>query len=884
MPTEIIDTLDGVGTVDTPEPTEKLIIERKLSNPNVHPFDELEWETRDAIIGNPEDPVFKQENVEFPKTWSQNASNIVAQKYFRGPIWTGEREHSAKQMINRVANTIATWGIQDNYFDHDNFMTFQSELEYILVNQMAAFNSPVWFNVGHEKEPQCSACFILSVEDDMKSILQWNTTEGMIFKHGSGSGVNLSKLRGSQESLSKGGQASGPVSFMRGTDAWAGTIKSGGKTRRSAKMICLDVDHPDIQEFIWCKAREEKKSKALAEAGFDMSFGGKDFISIQYQNANNSVRVTNRFMEAATSDLPELWGLVDRLDNQIERQVPASGLLDEISQAAWECADPGMQYDDTINNWHTCSNTDRIYSSNPCSEYMHLDDSACNLASINLVKFLKEDGNFDVDKFKHVVDIMILAQDILIDRSSYPTDKIKKNARDYRQLGLGYANLGALLMRKGLAYDSDEGRGLAAGITYLMTGEAYKYSTKIAKSKGAYKGFEKNKEPHLNVIENHRCHIDASCVDSGPPLYIQDAGWDSWTEALKLGELYGFRNSQTTVLAPTGTISFLMDCDTTGIEPAFSLVTHKNLSGGGTLELVNDSVKQGLKNLGYKDSFFRMFEQDLEGMFLDLDPKDKPVFATAVGQNAISPMAHLKMMGAVQPFISGAISKTVNVPQETTVEQIKEIFIEGWKLGLKAVAVYRDGCKTTQAISTDAQQTEPDIQSTPTRKRLPTERESITHKFSIGGHEGYITAGMYEDGTLGEVFITDLGKNGSTINGMIQAFATAVSVGLQYGVPLETLVEKFSYMRFEPEGMTMNKEIPFAKSIPDYVMRWLSSRFLEKKELKTMLQPGEEIIPLNFSNGKTPELGSPCRQCGGIMQRTGSCYTCPACGENTGCG
>jgi len=855
-----------------------LKIKKYFSKDNSHPFDEIEWETRDAVIGDPDNPVFQQKDIEVPKSWSQNATNIVAQKYFRGPLWTGEREHSIKQMITRVSNTIATWGIQDGYFDsHESFDNFQTELEYILVNQMAAFNSPVWFNVGHKKNPQCSACFILSVEDNMESILEWNTTEGIIFKNGSGAGINLSNIRGSREGLSKGGIASGPVSFMRGTDAWAGSIKSGGATRRAAKLICLDADHPDIEKFIWCKTKEERKARALAEAGFDMSIDGEDFKSIQYQNANNSVRVSDTFMEYAISkkDFVEDWILSPRTSQGEEKRVDASKILEEIAQAAWECADPGIQYDTTINDWHTCPKSGRIEASNPCGEFNHLNNSSCNLASLNLLKFLDDDGNFNIEGFKNTIDITFLAQEILIDRASYPTEKIEKNTKDFRQIGLGYSNLGALLMTKGLPYDSDRGRELAGAITALMTGQAYKKSAEIAQVKGSYNGFKENCESHLEMMCKHQNHIKAGPILEIEPAqdetyFIKEEASKAWSENIDLGYEYGYRNSQATVLAPCGTISFLMDCDTTGIEPAFSLETHKELVGGGNLKMTIGSVDKGKEILGISHG---------------TDISDNPVFATAVGKNYISPEGHIRMMAAVQPFLSGAISKTVNMPEETTVNEIKEIFIQSWKLGLKSVAIYRDGSKTTQAIRTKEhiQQKNDDVQITPTRKRLPNERQSVTHKFSIGGHEGYITAGMYEDGSLGEVFITDLGKNGSTINGMIQAFATAVSVGLQYGVPLETLIRKFSYMKFEPEGITGNKDIPFAKSIPDYVMRWLAFKFLnieqkEKLGIKSHIENQPNVNP----NGKI-ELEMVCHNCGGLMKRTGTCYTCITCGENSGC-
>ncbi len=825
---------------------EGLSVRRFYTTPGEHPFDQVEWELRDARIGHGDKISFEQRGVEFPRTWSQNATNIVAQKYFRGQLGSPAREHSVKQMIDRVAGTITGWGHQRGYFaSTEEGDTFEAELTHILLHQMAAFNSPVWFNVGFEESPQCSACFILSVEDTMESILEWNTKEGMIFRGGSGSGINLSKIRGSMESLAKGGTASGPVSFMRGADAWAGTIKSGGKTRRAAKMVVLDIDHPDIIEFIQCKAKEEEKAAALRDAGFDMSIDGEGFFSIQYQNANNSVRVTERFMQAVEND--EDWQLTGRVSGTpIGDPIPARQLMHEIAQAAWRCADPGIQFDSTINQWHTCPNSGRINASNPCSEYMHVDDSACNLASLNLMKFRRADGSFDVESFEHTVDIMFLAQEIIVSPSSYPTEQIGDNARAFRQLGLGYANLGAYLMANGVPYDSDAGRGTAAAITALMTGRAYLGSARVAAAIGPYDRYLENREPHNAVMRMHRdasyAIPDSACLDS---TLLEHARM-TWNDAVALGDEHGYRNAQATVLAPTGTISFLMDCDTTGIEPDFSLVKFKELVGGGQMTIVNRTVPLALQTLGYDDE---QIEQILayvneHGTIVgapDLAEEHLPVFDVAVGERAISHMGHLKMMGAVQPFLSGAISKTVNMPQTVTVDDIAEAYTEAWRLGVKALAIYRDGSKTAQALRTDAQKQEPAssdaeirkavadalAKAPPKRKRMPRERQSITHKFSIGGHEGYITAGMYEDGSVGEIFLTDIGKEGSTLRGMMNSFATAISIALQYGVPLETLVEKFSYMRFEPEGMTSNPEIPFAKSMPDYIMRWLASRFCD---------------------------------------------------------
>ncbi len=934
---------------------EGLSIRRYFTTAGEHPFDAVEWEIRDARIGQGDRVSFEQRDVEFPKAWSQNATNIVAQKYFRGQLGSPARERSVKQMIGRVAGTIAGWGRDRGYFaTEDDAAGFEDELTHILLHQMAAFNSPVWFNVGFEDTPQCSACFILSVEDEMESILAWNTKEGKIFRGGSGSGINLSKIRGSMEPLSKGGTASGPVSFMRGADAWAGTIKSGGKTRRAAKMIVLDVDHPDIRDFIWCKAKEEDKAAALRDAGFDMSIDGDGFYSIQYQNANNSVRVSDEFMHAVEND--EDWHLTSRVTGEpIGEPIPARQLMKEIAEAAWRCADPGVQYDTTINQWHTSPVSGRINASNPCSEYMHVDDSACNLASLNLMKFRRSDGTFDVESFEHAVDIVFLAQEIVVSPSSYPTEDIGANARAFRQLGLGYANLGAYLMADGVPYDSDAGRGTAAAITALMTGRGYLGSARTAAAMGAYDRYAENRDAHNAVMRMHR---DASyaipiedCVDTA----LLTAARTTWDEAVAAGERHGYRNAQATVMAPTGTISFLMDCDTTGVEPDFSLVKFKELVGGGQMTIVNKTVPLALQTLGYSDEHIEQIIAYVNenGTIIGapgLDIDDLPVFDVAVGERSISYMGHIKMMGAIQPFLSGAVSKTVNLPQTATVEDIADAYIQAWRLGVKALAIYRDGSKTAQALRTDAQIDVPagvDVQAEvekavtealakvgPKRRRMPRERQSITHKFSIGGHEGYITAGMYEDGTVGEIFLTDIGKEGSTLRGMMNAFATAISLSLQYGVPLETLVRKFSYMRFEPEGMTSNPEIPFSKSMPDYIMRWLASRFLDvdlqeelgilTKEVRarkaaqdaassqlgdtsgpsqpeataarpTAARPTDAMgrpatagltdePPVHPAVRRGLDLGPACQQCGGMMQRTGSCYTCGSCGFNTGCG
>jgi ribonucleoside-diphosphate reductase alpha chain len=952
-----------------------LSIERYFTTAGQDPFSTVEWELRDARIGHGGKVSFEQTDVEFPASWSQNSTNIVAQKYFRGRPGSEERERSVKQMLTRVAGTIAGWGAKRGYFaTDDDAQAFEDELTYILLHQMAAFNSPVWFNVGWHPEGspkmQASACFILSVDDTMESILDWNTKEGMIFRGGSGSGINLSRIRGSMEHLSKGGTASGPVSFMRGADAWAGSIKSGGGTRRAAKMVVLDIDHPDIREFIWCKAKEEDKAAALRDAGFDMSIDGEGFHSIQYQNANNSVRVTDEFMRAAEND--EDWNLIGRVSGEpVGEPVKARELLREIAEAAWRCADPGVQYDTVINQWHTSPNSGRINASNPCSEYMHVDNSACNLASLNLMKFRRPDGTLNVESFEKAVDVVFLAQEIVVSPSSYPTEEIAVNARAFRQLGMGYANLGAYLMANGLPYDSDEGRGIAAGITALMTGRGYLRSAEVAGAIGPYERYAENREPHNAVMRMHRdasyALADESCSDTA----LLEAARTTWDEAVALGEEHGYRNAQATVLAPTGTISFLMDCDTTGVEPDFSLVKFKELVGGGQMTIVNKTVPLALETLGYNDQQIEQIVAHVNehGTIVGapgLKVEHLPVFDVAVGERAISHMGHIKMMGAIQPFISGAISKTVNMPHEVTADDIADAYTQAWRLGVKALAIYRDGSKTAQALRTDAQQDAPvavdidaEIQKAvaaavasvaPRRNRMPRERESITHKFSVGGHEGYITAGKYEDGTVGEIFLTDIGKEGSTMRGMMNAFATSISIALQYGVPLETLVRKFSYMRFEPEGMTTNPEIPFAKSMPDYIMRWLASRFLDAdaQEDLGILTPAvrarkaaedamtshssDTSVPAadihqhdhshdhdhgtNGGNGKssTPsasaskpaasaftdsppvvpaatskspfglDLGPACQQCGGMMQRTGACYTCSSCGFNTGCG
>jgi len=906
----------------------RLPIARYYTKPETDPYDELAWELRSAVIeGADGTPVFEQRDIEFPSGWSQNATNVVASKYFRGPLKasdpgagaTVKRERSVRELIDRVINTITAWGWKDGYFaDEGERDTFHAELKHVLVNQMLCFNSPVWFNVGQEERPQCSACFILSIDDSIDSILEWYRTEGKIFKGGSGSGINLSKLRSSAEHVTAGGLASGPVSFMRGADSVAGTIKSGGKTRRAAKMVVLNIDHPDIEEFIWCKAKEERKAYSLGEAGYDMSLDGDAWISVQYQNANNSVRVTDEFMRAVENDGE--WQTRYVTTGAPAQTYRARKLMRDLSQAAWECADPGMQYHTTINDWHTCSNTGPINASNPCSEYMHLDDSACNLASINLLEYLDEDGSFDIESYRRTIALSIMAQEIIVGNSSYPTERIAQNAMDYRELGLGYANLGALLMSLGLPYDSEEGRAWAGALTAVMTGHAYATSARIAARVGPFAGYQRNREPMLRVIAKHGAAVQ-DIADGGAQglALLREAAREDWDEALALGEEYGYRNSQATVIAPTGTISFMMDCDTTGIEPDIALVKYKTLVGGGLMKIVNNTVPRALQTLGYDDTqreqIIAYIDETgtIEGA-PNLSEGHLPVFDCAFraqnGTRTIHWMGHVKMMGAVQPFISGAISKTVNLPEEATVEEIEQAYIEGWKHGLKALAIYRDGSKRAQVLSTSkddgvgANGIRPGAEAGtlphPVRRRLAATRASVTHKFSIQDHEGYITAGLYEDGSPGEIWLT-MAKEGSTLSGMMDGFATAISLSLQYGVPLRDLVNKFSHMRFEPSGRTENSEIPTANSIVDYIFRWMASMFLneDEKEAFGVLSPAvkaklmtQEYDPTKPSingagNGhanSTQTDAPPCANCGWIMSRAGTCYRCDNCGNTTGCG
>ncbi|HEX6663927.1 MAG TPA: vitamin B12-dependent ribonucleotide reductase [Gaiellaceae bacterium] len=891
-----------------------LAVRRYFTIPGRDPFDEIEWETRDAFIPGKDKPVFDQKDVEFPKFWSQTATNIVAQKYFRGRMTSPERERSVKQMIGRVVDTISLWGRKDGYFaTEDEADTFEAELKAILVNQLASFNSPVWFNVGFEEKPQCSACFILSIEDSMDSILDWIRREGVIFRGGSGSGVNLSKLRSSKEQLSKGGYASGPVSFMRGADASAGTIKSGGKTRRAAKMVVLDVDHPDVEEFIWCKAHEERKARVLEQAGYDMSLDSADWASIQYQNANNSVRITDAFMEAVESDAD--WNLTARTDGAVVDTVKARKLLKDIADAAWQCADPGVQYDTTINNWHTLPNTSRINASNPCSEYMSIDDSACNLASLNLMKFRREDGELDVEALTHAVDVVFLAQEILVGNSSYPTPEIERNAKAYRQLGLGYANLGALLMARGLPYDSEEGRAYGAAITALMTGRAYRKSAEIAGRMGAFAGYKPNAAAMIGVMAQHRAAVGNIQGADAVPADLLTACRQAWDDVLDLGEVHGYRNAQATVLAPTGTISFMMDCDTTGVEPDFSLVKSKKLVGGGEITIVNKSVPMALDKLGHTPA-------ETEEIVAYVDERNTvvgapfmkaehyPVFDCAVGERAIHYTGHTKMMGAVQPFISGAISKTVNLPETVTVDEVAQLFVESWRLGVKAIAIYRDNCKVAQPLSgkKDDGAQETLVSALPPapltqRRRLPDDRTEVGRKFRVGEYEGYIHVGLFEDGTPGDIFV-DIAKEGTTLAGLMNSFMISVSLGMQYGVPLEVYVSKFAHMRFEPSGMTNDPDIRAAKSIVDYIFRWMGKRFLtidQQEEVGIMTAEvrarlaegyrngGEAVAPVEAAPpGQTAlfnafEDAQECARCGGRMVRTGSCYTCRDCGTNTGC-
>ena len=889
---------------------------RHFTTQGVSPYDQVEWETRTASIANEKgDILFQQEGVEVPKAWSQSATNIVVSKYFHGQVGTPERERSVRQLIERVARTMTEWGVQGRYFASDAVaQTFHDELVYLLLNQYVSFNSPVWFNCGIEARPQCSACFINSVEDTMDSILCLARTEGRLFKWGSGTGTNFSPLRSSRARLSGGGTASGPVSFMKGFDAFAGVIKSGGKTRRAAKMVILNIDHPDIVEFIECKAREEKKAWSLIDAGYEASVDGEAYASIFFQNANNSVRVTDEFMHAVEQD--GFWQTRERNTGEVVNNYRARDLMKKIAESAYFCGDPGMQFDTTVNKWHTCKNSGPINASNPCSEYMFLDDSACNLASFNLMKFVDENGKFDAAGFRKAVDVVISAQEFIIDSASYPTDKIAGNSHNYRPLGMGYANLGALLMYNGLAYDSDEGRDYAAAITAIMTGEAYLQSARIAANLGPFPGYAKNRESFLEVMRMHRNALQR--INPGNvPKDMLDAAQECWDLAVLEGTVHGYRNAQATVLAPTGTIGFMMDCDTTGVEPDLALVKFKKLVGGGVMKIVNNTVPAALAKLGYTENqvqaITRYIDENgtIEGAPF-IHPEQLPVFDCAFkaqrGTRAIHYMGHVRMMGAVQPFISGAISKTVNVPENATVDEIMEVYMQSWKMGVKAIAIYRDNSKKIQPLSAakvsrkSAEPAQAIAEVTgfrPVRRKLPVERRAITHKFTIGGHEGYITVGMYDDGQPGEIFLV-MAKEGSAISGLMDSFATAISLALQYGVPLKVLIDKFSHTRFEPSGHTGNPEVPYAKSIVDYIFRWLASKFLPREE---QVQAGVHVTDKPLSStvqivsvkpAGTPQMNDlksmyalddapTCAGCGSIMVRNGSCYKCMNCGETSGC-
>jgi ribonucleoside-diphosphate reductase alpha chain len=899
---------------------------RVYTRAGVSPYDEVEWDLRTAGITNEHGKVvFEQKDVEFPKFWSQMATNVVASKYFRGQMGTPERERSVKQLIGRVVTTIAGWGRKQGYFASEmDAQSFEDELTYLLLHQKASFNSPVWFNCGVEVKPQCSACFINSVTDTMEGILSLAKTEGLLFKWGSGTGTNFSSLRSSKEFIQGGGTASGPVSFMKGFDAFAGVIKSGGRTRRAAKMVILNADHPDIVEYIKCKAEEEKKAWTLIDSGYDASLNGPAYSSIFFQNSNNSVRVKDEFMQAIEKDLP--WTTKAVTTGKPVDTYRSRDLMGMICEAAHQCGDPGLQFDTTINDWHTCPNTAPIHASNPCSEYMFLDDSACNLASLNLMKFLREDRTFDAERYRHAAATMLTAQEIIVDNASYPTPKIEQNSHAFRPLGLGYANLGALLMSWGIPYDSDRGRAVAAGLTALIHGEAYRQSAQIAAEvTGPFPGFEKNREPMLRVIQKHWAAVDQ--IDPrAVPREIMDATRAVWQECWDLGAQHGFRNSQVTVIAPTGTIAFMMDCDTTGIEPDIALVKYKKLAGGGMLKIVNNTVPEALRRLGYGeevvDRIVRFIDQHetIEGA-PGLKDEHLPVFDCAFqaknGTRSIHYMGHIRMMEAVQPFISGAISKTVNMPENATPQEIAEAYMAAWKGGLKAIAIYRDGSKRSQPLSTSKEDRgatkKPALElvaAQPKRHRLPDERRSITHKFSVAGHDGYLTVGMYEDGTPGEIFIV-MAKAGSTLSGVMDSFATAVSLGLQHGVPLELFVNKFAHVRFEPHGFTKNSDIPIAKSIIDYLFRWLGIKFLGHAPASASYEAAKEdpleahgVQPvsenqLSLINGIHPggnleppvedtayvsqTDAPPCTECGAIMVRRGACYSCLNCGATSGC-
>lgn len=909
---------EQIATTEVSVTQRGVTIRAHFSSPWGSPYDNVEWDRRDCSITNERgEAVFEQRDVEIPRFWSQMAANVVASKYFRGELGTASRESSVRQLIDRVVNTITTWGNADGYFaTPDDAATFQAELTFLLLNQYSSFNSPVWFNVGVSEQPQCSACFIVSIDDTLESLLEVQAIEARLFKHGSGTGSNLSSIRSTRERLTGGGIPSGPVSFMRGFDAWAGIIKSGGKTRRAAKMQILNATHPDIREFIQAKSNEEQKAWALIEQGYSGGFAvpGGAYDSVDFQNANFSVRVTDEFMQAAQSD--GKYSTLRVTDGKPCEELRAKEILNLIAKGTHICGDPGMQFDTIINEWHTCPNSGRINASNPCSEYMHVDNSACNLSSLNLLRFLSEDGVFNIEAFQQAVRIMVIAQDILVNRSSYPTEKIGNSARSFRQLGLGYANLGAVLMNLGLPYDSEESRAFAAGITALLTGEAYLASTALASAKGPFTAYKKNRTPMLKVIRKHQAALDQLRATAPIAQEIIAAARNTWKHVVEDGTRAGFRNAQATVLAPTGTISFMMDCDTTGIEPDIALVKYKKLVGGGMLKLVNGSVARSLRTLGYSEqqckeiTDYIMLNDCIEGA-PGLKPEHLPVFDCAFkaqkGVRVIAPHGHLRMMAAVQPFLSGAISKTVNLPSEVTVEEIASIYMDAWKMGLKAVALYRDGSKRTQPLTTSLQKDKKKESLSPVRRRLPDERQAVTHKFQVGGLEGYLTVGLFEDGSPGEIFLV-VAKEGSTLSGVMDAFATSVSMALQYGVPLKALVKKFSYMRFDPSGFTNNRAIPTAYSVIDYVFRWLGHKFLPANEINDLglsplrggttpppkpaivefEVPGEIVHEGSGTRAalfKNSEDAPPCTGCGSnLMVRQAGCYVCLNCGAQGGCG
>ena len=908
------------GTAKLEVSTSGLRIERRFTTAGIHPYDEVRWEQRTASIANEKgELVFEQKDCEVPAFWSQMATNVVVSKYFRGPLGTPRREVSVRQMISRVVDTITGWGREGAYFATEaDAEAYSDELCHLILHQKMSFNSPVWFNLGVPgRTPQASACFIQSVDDSMESILNLAKSEGMLFKGGSGTGSNLSAIRSSQEQLAGGGTASGPVSFMKGFDAFAGVIKSGGTTRRAAKMVILNADHPDVESFITCKVTEERKAWALIDAGYDGAFTGEAYGSVFFQNSNNSVRVTDEFMRAVDEDSD--WHLRAITDpSRILKTVKARALLRLMAESAWQCGDPGIQFDTTINDWHTSSNSGRINASNPCSEYMFLDDSACNLASINVLRFLNEDGSFAIDDYRHAVQLTITAQEIVVSPASYPTEKIGKNSEAFRPLGLGYANLGALLMAKGIPYDSPKGRDLAACLTAILTGEGYAQSARIAREVGPFDGYAVNRQPMLRVIAKHReaaYAIPSSTVDAD----LLAAARSTWDEAHELGARHGYRNAQISVIAPTGTISFMLDCDTTGVEPDIALVKYKKLVGGGMLKIVNNTVPAALKHLGYSEGevadivAFIDANDTIEGA-PKLRDDDLPVFDCAFiprnGKRSITWQGHVRMMAAVQPFVSGAISKTVNMPNESTVEDVEKAYIDGWRMQLKALAIYRDGSKRSQPLATSMDKTTGEkvrIVERPLRRKLPADRQALTHRFEVGGHEGYITVGLYEDGTPGEIFVK-MAKEGSTVSGLTDSFAIAVSFALQYGVPLDFLVNKFAHMRFEPQGFTRNPEIPIAKSIVDYIFRWLGSRFLsveKQTEIGIIRRDAEDMEPpppvegsanaaqVLMSLGLDPitptstfqnQADAPsCSECGSLMVRSGACYKCHNCGATSGC-